>query len=122
MRAYLEQCDLAIHLIGGRYGLVPEDMNLSVVVVQNALAAEQSMKSNLARLIWMPRDLRPRDDRQAAFVRQITEDADAQRGADVIEDTLENLKEIIEDKCQEDEAYRHARPAVNPGHMSPASI
>ena len=104
VRAYLEQCDLAIHLIGGRYGLVPEDMNLSVVVVQNALAAEQSSQSNLERLIWMPRDLRPRDDRQAAFIRQITEDADAQRGADVIEDTLENLKEVIEDKCKEEEA------------------
>jgi hypothetical protein len=119
VRAYLEQCDLAIHLIGGRYGLVPEDMNLSVVVVQNALAAEQSTKSGLERLIWMPRDLRPRDDRQAAFVRQITEDPDTQRGADVIEDTVENLKEVIEDKFREEEATPPIPSAVDPGTHVP---
>ncbi len=119
VRAYLEQCDLAIHLIGGRYGLVPEDMNLSVVVVQNALAAEQSKQSNLERLIWMPRDLRPRDDRQAAFVRQITEDPDTQRGADVIEDTLENLKEVIEDKFKEDEVAPSVPTGAEPGAQVP---
>jgi serine/threonine protein kinase len=104
VHAYLEQCDLAIHLIGGRYGLVPEDMNHSVVVVQNALAAERSAASDLERLIWMPRDLKPRDERQAEFIRQVSEDPEAQRGADVIEDTLENLKEIIEDKWTDEEA------------------
>jgi hypothetical protein len=101
---------LAIHLIGGRYGLVPEDMNRSVVVVQNALAAEQSSKNNLQRLIWMPRDLKPRDERQSAFIRQVNEDLDAQRGADVIEDTLENLKEIIEEKWKVEEASLTAPP------------
>jgi hypothetical protein len=104
VRAYLQQSDLAIHLIGERYGLVPEDMNQSVVVVQNALASEQSSKSNLERLIWMPRNLLPRDERQAEFVRQIREDAESQCGADVIEDTLESLKEIIEDKWKDDES------------------
>ena len=112
VRAYLVNCDLAIHLIGGRYGLVPEDMNLSVVVVQNALASEQSRDSNLERLIWMPRNLLPQDPRQTAFVRQIIEDPEAQRGADVVEDTLENLKEIIEDKWKQDEAMPSARVPV----------
>ncbi len=119
VRAYLEQCDLAIHLIGGRYGLVPEDMNLSVVVVQNALAAEQSAESNLERLIWMPRDLRPGDERQAAFIRQISEDPEAQRGADVIEDTLENLKEIIEDKWKSDEAPQQTPSSGKPETHAP---
>jgi hypothetical protein len=107
---------LAIHLIGGRYGLVPEDMNQSVVVVQNALAAEQSGKNNLQRLIWMPRDLKPRDERQSAFIRQVSQDPDAQRGADVIEDTLENLKEIIDEKWKVEEASPAAPPpAGDPG-------
>jgi serine/threonine protein kinase len=104
VRAYLAQCNLAIHLIGRRYGLVPEDMNQSVVVVQNSLAAEQSRHSKLERLIWMPRNLSPQDERQAAFVRQLREDPEAQRGADVVEDTLENLKEIIEDRWRQAEA------------------
>jgi hypothetical protein len=104
VRAYLQQCDLSVHLIGRRYGLVPEDMNQSVVVVQNDLAAEQSRDRELERLIWMPRDLAPGDERQAAFICEINEDPAAQRGADVIQDTLENLKEVIEDKWKQNAA------------------
>src|SRR5262249_30997115 len=38
VRAFLQQCDLAIHLVGERYGLVPEDSDRSVVAQQNFLA------------------------------------------------------------------------------------
>jgi hypothetical protein len=60
----------------------------------------------------MPRGLLPRDERQAEFIRQIREDPATQCGADVIEDTLENLKEIIEDKCSDEEAVPPTSPTV----------
>jgi serine/threonine protein kinase len=119
IRSYLEQCDMAIHMVGQRYGLVPEDTNQSVVVLQNQLAAEQSARLGLSRLIWMPRNLQPMDDRQAAFVRLLIEDPAAHRGADVIQDTLENLKEVLEDRWRR-EAQAHAAPArVSPGTAVP---
>jgi serine/threonine protein kinase len=95
---YLEQSELAIHLIGERYGLVPEDSQESLASLQNRLAAERSKSAGLTRLIWMPRRVQPRDERQAAFLREITESPEAQHGADVIEDTLENLKEALESR------------------------
>jgi hypothetical protein len=98
VRAYLEQCDLAIHVVGERYGLVPEDSDRSVVAQQNFLAAQQSAATGLERLIWMPRHVQARDERQAAFLRELTIDANAHRGAEVIQDTIENLKEIVEAK------------------------
>ncbi len=104
VHAYLEQSDLAIHMVGGRYGLVPEDSERSVVAQQNRLAAEESGRRNLERIIWMPRNLSPRDDRQTEFVRELVEEPTAHAGAEVIQDTLENLKEFLDDKWAREEA------------------
>jgi serine/threonine protein kinase len=95
VRHLLEESDLSIHLIGDRYGLVPEDSDLSVVALQNQLAAERSRCAGLERLVWMPRSLQPRDARQAAFIEQLTHDQAAHCGAEMIADTLENLKEVL---------------------------
>jgi hypothetical protein len=120
IRAYLEQCNLAVHLVGQRYGLVPEDADLSVVALQNQIAAEQSAITGLERLIWMPKNLQMIDERQVAFVRQVVEDPDVHRGADVIEDTLENLKEILEQRFRPKVPVTSATPpAVHPGAAVP---
>ena len=111
VRAYLEQCDLAIHLVGERYGLVPEDSDRSVVAQQNFLAAQQSAATGLERLIWMPRQVQARDERQATFLRELTEDPIAHRGADIIQDTIENLKEILQDKWRRQEEAEKAAAA-----------
>jgi serine/threonine protein kinase len=118
-RSYLGQCDLAIHMVGQRYGLVPEDTSRSVVALQNEWAAEQSALGGLSRLIWLPRNLQPVDDRQAAFVRQLIEDPAAHRGADVIQDTLENLKEILEERWRREAQARAAPPRARPGTAVP---
>lgn len=114
VRAYLEQCDLAIHLVGERYGLVPEDSDRSVVAQQNYLAAQQSAATGLERLIWTPRHVKARDERQAAFLRELTEDPSAHRGAEIIQDTIENLKEVLQDRWrrQEEAAKAAAAPAA----------
>ena len=95
MRAELEGCDLAIHLVGDRYGLVPEDTHLSVVALQNRIAAETSAGGRLIRLVWMPRGIQPRDERQEAFIRDLVRNPDAHRGAEVVQDTLENFKVLL---------------------------
>ena len=98
VRECLEQADLSIHLLGERYGLVPEDSEDSLVVMQNAIAAGRSAQAGLSRLIWMPRGIVANDDRQRTFLEQVRNDPQVHCGAEIIEDTLENLKEIIEHK------------------------
>lgn len=91
----LEQADIAIHFVGEHFGLVPEATDLSVVALQNQVAAQFCGDSSLRRLIWLPRGLEPRDERQAAFLRQLETEPKAVAGAEVIADTLENLKALI---------------------------
>ena len=59
----------------------------------------------------MPRQVQARDERQAAFLRELTEDPIAHRGADIIQDTIENLKEILQDKWRRQEEAEKAAAA-----------
>jgi serine/threonine protein kinase len=115
VRSCLEECDLAIHLVGEHYGFVPEATELSVVALQNQVAAEGSARSGLGRLIWMPKGLEPRDARQAAFVRDLERDPVLHRGADVVVDSLENLKVILQSRWdRQAKAAQRPRPSAGP--------
>ncbi|MCH1494025.1 MAG: DUF4062 domain-containing protein, partial [Rubripirellula sp.] len=102
LQEHMEQCNFAIHLIGDRYGIVPEDASLSSVVIQNQVAARESGIRELPRIIWMPRGIQPTDERQAEFVESLVEDPAAQQGADVIRDTLENLKQLLNERWRKE--------------------
>src|SRR5262249_61355989 len=52
VQGYLSRCELAVHLIGSKYGLIPEDEERSVGELQDEL----SRKAGLPRLLWMPVD------------------------------------------------------------------
>jgi len=88
----LKQCDLAVHMVGSRYGMIPEEADRSVADLQNQIAAELSRESGLERIIWLPRGLVAGDDRQIDFIRRINEDDATHAGAEIIEESLDNLK------------------------------
>lgn len=101
VRADLERSILAIHLIGSRSGLVPEGERRSVVRIQNDVAAELSRERGLPRLIWLPPESHPHDERQARFIESLERDSLAQAGADVLRTGLEELKTVMRDLLQQ---------------------
>jgi serine/threonine protein kinase len=117
VRSYLEQCDVALHLVGERYGLVPEDAEQSMVVLQNNIAARFCTDSALERLIWMPRGLVPRDQRQTDFLHALTESPEVHQGAEVVEDNLENLKQLLEDRWRPQEEKDSPEDAASPSDV-----
>ena len=86
LRKLLPKCDLSIHMVGNRYGMIPEEATSSVADLQNQIAAEFSKQNGLERVIWMPRGLVAADDRQIDFIRRINEDEVTQTGAEIIEE------------------------------------
>ena len=95
VQSYLAQCDYAVHFVGERYGMVPEDSVDSIVAIQNRVASQVCSENDLNRIIWMPRGLAPTEERQAEYVKTLLADAEMQNGADVICDSLENLKQLL---------------------------
>lgn len=93
VRENLERCQLSIHPIGARYGMVPEGADCSVVVLQNELAVEQTrQRREFQRLVWMPVGLQAQEPRQEVLLKSLQDDAA------LLQTTLEDLKTIIQDK------------------------
>jgi TIR domain-containing protein len=95
----LERARLSVHLIGNTYGTILDgEEEKSVVYLQNELAAARSREAGLERIIWLPPDLTPTGNRQQRFVEQLQIDAEAQRGAEVLQRSFEDLKTRIVEK------------------------
>ncbi len=97
----LEDSTISIHLIGNNYGAVPEEADLSMVEIQNSLAVEHSQKnSKFSQLIWMPLELKPKNERQKQFVDTLQNDITLQGGDELLQTSIGDLKAVIQDKLE----------------------
>lgn len=106
VRKDLEESSLSIHLIGSSYGEIPEGADRSIVDIQNKLASETATikrgnKQEFSRLIWIAQNLKNASDRQKAFIENIKRDTEAQVGAEILQNPLEDFKNIMREELME---------------------
>lgn len=100
---YLSRSSLSIHLIGENPGFLPEGSDVSIVELQNSVAAQYSEKvynddrvsNDFTRLLWIPPDIDFENDQQKMEVEQLKQNMSALQGAEVIQTPLEMFKTII---------------------------
>ena len=93
---YLRDCDYAIHIVGKRYGVIPEDAQHSLAEIQNELSAsEKAQRPSLSRFVWMERGLMSEDIRQQQFIQNLQENAEILAGAELIEDSLDVFRDCV---------------------------
>ncbi len=112
VRRDLEDCSLSIHLVGSAYGEIPDGADRSIVDIQNKLAAETSMakrKNNqeFSRLIWIAQNLKNASDKQKAFIETLKRDTEAQEGAEILQNPLEDFKNIIREELLDSHDRKH---------------
>ena len=95
VRAQLSRCKMSVHLIGRNYGLVPEEWFESLPEVQYRLAAERTKECDFTRLVWIPPGLHVQDERQRKFIERLRADPGLQKGTDLLETPLEDLRTLI---------------------------
>ncbi len=88
VRNDLHRSHLSIHMLGARYGIVPEGEQRSIVELQSDLATEQ----NLRRITWMPPGLSITDERQATFLKALQLHSKPSDRFELLETSLESLK------------------------------
>jgi hypothetical protein len=106
VRKDLRECSLSIHLVGSAYGEIPEGSDRSVVDIQNRLAAEASLAKrqngeDFSRLIWISPNLKNASERQRSFIESIRRDIEAQEGAEILQNPLEDFKNIMREELLE---------------------
>lgn len=108
VRDCLRRSDLSVHLVGGTYGIIPEDESRSLVEIQCELAGEAA--GNLRRIVWMPVGLEPRDERQRRFIDQFQFGLNGHGGIEVLQTSLEDLKKLIRERVSAQAAPAHTAP------------
>lgn len=89
----LARCKLSIHLIGARYGMIPEAAERSLMALQHDLAVAQCReRTEFSRLVWMPVGLQTQDARQQELIRALQNDPDW------LQTGIEALKTVIQDR------------------------
>ncbi len=108
----LERCRLSIHLVGAKYGVVPDGpSDKSVVVLQNELAIARCRQAPLARIIWLPEGTTSPLPQQQQFIDGLSKDAGQQLGADLITGDIESLKSVMHSVLKKIEAAAAAERA-----------
>ncbi len=108
----LDECSLSIHLIGSAYGEIPEGAERSIVDIQNKLAAEAALakkqtRQEFSRLIWISQNLKNASDKQKSFIDTIKRDTEAQEGAEILQNPLEDFKNIMREELLESQERKN---------------
>jgi len=92
VKRLLDRCNLSIHVIGANGGAILNGPGrFDVVQLQNDIAAR---KECLSRLIWLPATTSAQPEQQN-FIEALRSKAELQRGADLVEDNIEGLKNTL---------------------------
>lgn len=122
----IEESSLSIHLIGNSYGEIPEGSKRSVVDLQNKIAAEKSAEiaesdtnKDFSRLIWISPNLENISEKQKSFIENIKRDTSSLEGAEILQNPLEDFKNIIREELIEKNliGFRNSNPDSDSKHV-----
>lgn len=122
----MNESTLSIHLVGSSYGTVPDGSEKSIVVLQNEIAAQQSVSTGLKRLIWVSPLKATEDKRLSAFIDLLKHKEDLQNGSDLLQGTIDEFKFTIFDTLKKldtaDKEKEIAEAKVTAAQASPAAL
>jgi hypothetical protein len=94
---FMERADVAIHLLGSSYGMIPEAGDRSIIETQIKLSAVETAKRGVERLVWLPNELQDVEEKQTDFVERLRVDPATYQKTDFVEGTFEIFKGLVVD-------------------------
>ncbi len=108
----LSECQFSIHLIGSKYGIIPEGTEKSIIELQAEIAASVAGSGKLDQLIWVPKNVDITEEKQKRFLKDLNEGNSALlKTAELITEPIEVFKEVIFDKIAAMEKKKNATEA-----------
>jgi hypothetical protein len=98
----LSRSRLSIHLVGARYGAVPDGAKESGVVVQSALARERAGPA-LRVVLWTPQEVtaeRVTDEAQREYLKSLATAAFDPEQIDLVHSSFEQLKAVVMERLE----------------------
>jgi len=116
---YLEDCSLAIHILGNQYGKQVNGSDKSMIEIQNDIVAEyihekhdsSNTLSSTFRFIWLNPNIQFFSEEQQNYIEKVKHDIDFLKGTEIIQTPLELFKTGIR---------AHAKYVLNSGSTKKA--
>ncbi|MFT4735030.1 MAG: hypothetical protein ACI9K1_001988, partial [Arcticibacterium sp.] len=106
----LKLCTFSIHLVGASYGRLPKNSEVSIMDLQNEMAATYAeVQADFSRLIWITPALKNASEKQKSFIHNIKRDSHASAGAEVLQTSLEDFKNTLWEEILEGGLSRKLR-------------
>jgi hypothetical protein len=99
VKVLLADCDASVHLLGRKYGLIPEGGDLSMPELQYQLARTSGSGKPFRQLIWSPRDMTEIEveARQKDFLNRIDTQTAAAVKAEIVKSSFDEFKRVVLD-------------------------
>jgi hypothetical protein len=94
---FMERADVAIHLLGSSYGMIPEAADKSIIESQIQISAQEASNNEMERLIWLPNQLKASEEKQKDFVDRLRVDPATYQRTDFVEGSFETFKGLVID-------------------------
>ncbi|MDB4795521.1 toll/interleukin-1 receptor domain-containing protein [Verrucomicrobia bacterium] len=94
---FMERADVAIHLLGSSYGMIPEAGDKSIIESQIQISAQEASNNEMERLIWLPNQLKASEEKQKDFVDRLRVDPATYQRTDFVEGSFETFKGLVID-------------------------
>ena len=94
---FMERADVAIHLLGSSYGMIPEAGDKSIIESQIQISAQEASNNEMERLIWLPNQLKATEEKQKDFVDRLRVDPATYQHTDFVEGSFETFKGLVID-------------------------
>jgi len=97
----LGQASLSLHLLGDEYGTMLEGETRSAVEIQIEQAGLIARTGALRRVLWLPEQFTPSEDRQQRYVETLLQEAANEPNTELLRTSIENLKTYVLRKLAE---------------------
>jgi len=121
-REDLARSRMSIHLVGKNYGTIPEGSTKSIPEIQEELAINRVNQGNFSRFIWISPGLQVDDNRQQKFIEHLRMDPRIQKGSDLLETPLEDLRTVIQDRLKQAAEPVRKRSVTPTSDQNPAQV
>lgn len=94
---------LSIHIIGNNYAPLLENIEVSMVELQNDIFSEvvaevEAQNKTINRLVWIPPNIKPKSEKQRHYIENFKRNIELLKNTEIIQTPIEVFKSIIQKK------------------------
>ncbi|MGK0185552.1 MAG: class 3 adenylate cyclase [Verrucomicrobiales bacterium] len=120
IQAAMAESDLVLHLLGTRYGRIPEGSEQSIAEIQ--CRTEPETKRVIPRIIWASTNDEFEDEQQKAFVRQVEQGEMGYREVEFLRGSIEQLKRLAIKTLGKESVVAVSRPPKQESDAEPVAF